>query len=1579
MEATEQDVMLEGSEDLMSTSATSTNGSDTNGCGKKSSATSPDPTSYVAKARVTRPTPPAPSKNPMQFVQIKPCNLYQTAQQQLKKAEEVKKLKEVKKEEPEEWQNNLDNWKSSRRKRVEHIIDRVVETKKLELEEHDRMRRKSKTFTEMMEERAERGGPRGRAKLASLAVYNEDETNDLSDLGIGTSSASGKSSLSEDYDNNSVMSDNAAELDKAIGAAGSGAAGAASRNVDEQQNHINRNGSNGNHNNGVAVGQASTSNASKAAGREYISSPGYDTSSSTAPASSPDPCEYTYEGAIQDYKQRVQRASSNGNANANGKVNGEPIAYPTRRGSKIEDRLSGFEVTSPSDTQEGVEKQKVDVPKVDISKRKEIFEQAKSSSSHGAASAAPKVVLRDRLTNGNGGAPAGFKPEVKRLSGDISSIRDRMQSLEQQRNAFNSSKSVDVPVPPLKQRLNSLQQSVTKEEQKKPPLVALIDARQLEIMRGEEERMRQQQQQKKEQHLAQHQTTVASPPTAAPPALIIEEPPATSANDDSGIQEDTSEELQQQQQQLNAAIAALALEERQLEEAANAVNQIEAEFDELTDLNPSPLPPSPARPAAQTSSSSPSSSSAASAPIQAANQAAAPPLRDMEFSINEALELALEAIDRETTPRPMDKAQQLAEKPEEEEEEHHNEKQQEDSKQEPKSEPEQGGTHTEGGGDMPNKTDEQKQGEREPIYENVSSTISMHEVDNEQIATMTITTQTQAATRRSHRRSIPNNQTSNSNNNENNQNTNQTNSNSNNSNQSENNPAAAAATATAPPLAPIVPPTASAAAGEAEPYYQVPKATEPYYDAPKHLRPVPVYENIEIFYSGLEISQGSALPPVGLMEPPKEKPPPPPTESPPPVPVRDSRVDELDGLDSSLGHNTDTWSSDNTYETISNGTRRQLQGQLLEPAQPSPPIKRMNSTKRIKKELRNKRSSFLGIETDGDLDDMESYLELTVAPPPDMAQLLQEERRLEKQLYIKAGLCDSSDTGDSRDSGVSENHSRQSSEHYTNSSEENDTQSEATPPPLPPPPATTHLGEVIYQNENLLLAAQTPLLQTVKGNSAESWTESATAAAAATQSLSEATATANAKMQSIEEKIREQGEVLRVERELLHFSQEELKRQRENLLLRENLARRELQHGAKMLMSNNRRSLQDLHHGLGIGNGMLSAFQPPPPPQHHQQPLHPTHPQQIYANVPQQQQQQQQQKAALYAYHQMDTDYRKSMSDLNEFSNRLMLPPTPPTKPLRAMHIAAANGHGLEPDYAVSTRQRQPPVPYGGSLVKIAGAPMGPRLSGPGYPVQASAAAAYHHQSAQNLSNMSRNTLLALSATPKPKYTDGWVQVQQRKSYDSNLANDPAWLSAQQQKRKSMPDYGGAVYNNNHWLLQEAEQRRIDQLNRRSMPASKSNGKPLPDSIIQTLTERVQSKGIGERKRFDGNGNYSQVNGNTNNGYQQQPHQQQQQQPQHPQKTNSSSNNNNNSNGSQEKVLSVSGKKKCSHCGDELGRGAAMIIESLLLFYHINCFKCCVCHVQLGDGLNGTDVRVRNHKLHCQNCYSSDEFKFSCV
>ncbi|KHN88761.1 LIM and calponin homology domains-containing protein 1 [Toxocara canis] len=84
---------------------------------------------------------------------------------------------------------------------------------------------------------------------------------------------------------------------------------------------------------------------------------------------------------------------------------------------------------------------------------------------------------------------------------------------------------------------------------------------------------------------------------------------------------------------------------------------------------------------------------------------------------------------------------------------------------------------------------------------------------------------------------------------------------------------------------------------------------------------------------------------------------------------------------------------------------------------------------------------------------------------------------------------------------------------------------------------------------------------------------------------------------------------------------------------------------------------------------------------------------------------------------------------------------------------------------------------------------------------------------------------------------------------------------------------------------------------------------------------------------------------------------------------------------SSEPVVAVSGKHKCSHCQMELGRGAAMIIESLNLFYHLSCFRCYVCNTSLGNGTQGADVRVRDSKLHCQSCYSNDEagLKFSQV
>ncbi|XP_029700539.1 LIM domain only protein 7 isoform X3 [Takifugu rubripes] len=66
---------------------------------------------------------------------------------------------------------------------------------------------------------------------------------------------------------------------------------------------------------------------------------------------------------------------------------------------------------------------------------------------------------------------------------------------------------------------------------------------------------------------------------------------------------------------------------------------------------------------------------------------------------------------------------------------------------------------------------------------------------------------------------------------------------------------------------------------------------------------------------------------------------------------------------------------------------------------------------------------------------------------------------------------------------------------------------------------------------------------------------------------------------------------------------------------------------------------------------------------------------------------------------------------------------------------------------------------------------------------------------------------------------------------------------------------------------------------------------------------------------------------------------------------------------------SVSGKKICTFCDIPLGKGAAMIIESLGLCYHLSCFKCFDCKAELGGSEAGAEVRIRNKQLYCNLCY----------
>ncbi|XP_048052938.1 LIM domain only protein 7b isoform X2 [Megalobrama amblycephala] len=67
----------------------------------------------------------------------------------------------------------------------------------------------------------------------------------------------------------------------------------------------------------------------------------------------------------------------------------------------------------------------------------------------------------------------------------------------------------------------------------------------------------------------------------------------------------------------------------------------------------------------------------------------------------------------------------------------------------------------------------------------------------------------------------------------------------------------------------------------------------------------------------------------------------------------------------------------------------------------------------------------------------------------------------------------------------------------------------------------------------------------------------------------------------------------------------------------------------------------------------------------------------------------------------------------------------------------------------------------------------------------------------------------------------------------------------------------------------------------------------------------------------------------------------------------------------------LSGRRMCSRCERPLGKGAAMVIDSLELCFHIGCFKCVSCRTDLGRGAeSGAQVRVRHRQLFCNACYS---------
>ncbi|XP_054270068.1 LIM domain only protein 7 isoform X3 [Macrosteles quadrilineatus] len=1231
----------------------------------------------IIPTRTTKVVASKPAANPLQFVKVGPCDLSRYAQEQLKKAEEVKKVKPERRDEAEDWQSNLDNWKVSRRKRQEHIIERVVEVKKLELEEHDRNRRRSKTFNEMLEERTSKG------RKTSLPVYKDDD-NDLSDLGLSTQKnrENGDDNVFDDCKSTSTSRDNLSSTSSSVA-----------------------NGENGNSVNGH-----------------------HDE-------------EYTYDRAIQNYvnytESRIRGRSltpSEDNSNlSNGlaKKSSPPVPAKPRRGScKIEEKLTELEQIkkksmSTNDLSENSRKP-LSLPKVDISKRKEMFEKTQdedmsNSKTRLSGDFGSTKSIRDRVTSfSKASEDSQANKKLNRISGEIS-VKDRLSSIERQNSTEQNSTSPKsnsavngTPITQsVKDRLSSLQKSSV--NQAKPATV-------------------------------QSQVTKEK-------LKVKEEPITKTVKKDDLVSNSENNQINR-------------VKENNSKNINHSYTNGTTKEDEVSDNME------------EKSTSSPSDEMYESKRQQHYRHRS---LDSLDVDSNDGV--GNESFERVQSLEDLDYCRNYP-----------------PSSVSGDTDREDSGIHT---ADVSSSVSQADDCDLHLDGEFHQQPTILEEINkNSELTSSLIVKQI-----------------------------------------SQMNKFEGIVSEGGHHLTAL-----SVDIGDK----QTLMATDSM--AVFSQTDSKLIEDIEVVFP---------LSPSTL-EPPKEKPPPPPMET-----------------------------SDDDDQNTTNIDKPVL-------------LRRLDSTKRIKKEIRQKRSSFLGIEGSNDDNYLEPELEL-VRRPPDISSFLAEEKRLEQQLLYRQSICSESE---SRDSGVelekhnddltwtTMHHSRDNSETYANLS------------------TTSEEEEIVKKEREILEMLEREEINRYNSTSQE--------------------------QDNIGEKLAVRLRELEAEKSRLEWEREEESRRR----LAEEAARQQHQSRiqARELQLCKQEQAQDVQE-LDLNTEMLIAERKRLEAEQ--------------ASLARQrdlmlQQYNHNHNRSLTDVRVLETgyagDYRRSMTDLRA-PDQVVSTYRPPQIP----ETPCDNRRSM-PDLAA----RRPPPPIPPAKPLIIPRTQDKRMSSP--------------------QQMTRQTLQALAAAPKSRLSDNWLQ---------------------QPRRNPKPN------NYQHWLVQEAEQRRITEMHQRQAPPPRRpvpppppqqqwaggspqytnwqppqprQDKPLPDAIIQSLTQRVQNR-LGDpnnnRRRMEvvpppapvvesRNHNHTVVESRNHN---------------HTVVDSRNQNHNHTAAAeSQEKMLSVSGKKKCSHCGEELGRGAAMIIESLRLFYHIDCFKCCVCCVQLGDGLMGTDVRVRNNKLHCHNCYSSDDgVKFSCV
>ncbi|XP_047988173.1 LIM domain only protein 7 isoform X3 [Leguminivora glycinivorella] len=1319
--------------------------------------------------------PGKPATNPLQFVRVAPAELGSRAREQLRRAELAKRTEPARVERQEEWQSNLDNWKSSRRKRVEHIIERCVEVRRME-NEPSQPRAKSKTFNEMLEERA------GRRRVP-LPLYAEDDGHDLSDLGIGTSST--KSSLSEDCDTHSLASDG----------------------MDLDKNH------------------SDVDNLSNCDNRKLGSSANeYDTCT-TMTISSPEPEEYTYEGAIEGYKSRiisqtnstiVKTVVNNSKEKSPDKINGDLNRIRTTVSNKIEEKVSSFQRERADERNNN---QKKDLPKVDIHKRREQFERENSQESQNK----PKL------------------PDIVNKK----SIKERLSSLERFTEETNIQKSssdlnkLPTEVKPLKERLSNLEKvksaSTEPDKAKRLSNGDLGNAKSLKerlsslkSQTSEEEKITKTEVKEVSMSLKERLSCLDAAKNKEIPKISVEE--QTLVTEKSAAKE---EELNGNLIQ-NSLKASLTGIENQMQSFCRSLDSLDingqtspSSFERVQsfeDFDCADMQNNTAHSDIETEDSGihTAKDSAPADDIADLTQVASPigePMVEIsEYeSSNEDGTIALEPMKIEEPTEIMSEPVQSI--PEDIViEEIAQEEAQDISKADSDS--------------ASNYLQALSQPEELSVTEEVTE-IQMDKEDEDTLKsldnqdTSVIDALELAFQELDSEDSCVNNSTMED--------------------------------------------------SVKEPKHTEAKTNDVLDFTEKSV--TPLYENMDIFFQN-SVHDGAAFPldlPTNVMEPPKEKPPPPPTED-----------DEL----------------------LGNGN-----------------FKHTSSARRIKKEIRNKRTSFLGIE--GQVDD---YLDADLsAPRPDITSFLQEETKIEKLLYKRTLSHDNAKLRDSRDSGVdvdrgpsaeawykqsspetSNPHSRQNSEPYTNVTVTSDEEEASKKSENFASNLTSKLTDLAQPDIDSL----DKKLQEQQGRTNEDWPDGHDDA--------------------------HTKEVLRFERELLQLEQEELRRQRDNLMRDQTrIIQKSVQDVSekpplrKAASENHRHSMPNL-----LVNESYTPVEPQPEVKYDdsikRKPFVSEEHIQRHFGV-------EESRKVLY---------EDTREDVRRRPPQPVLPPKPRSREsiereitMRSSRVPSAVEYAnVERTAHVQLRSKPAPAP----------APVMPNGN-------------YHP--------MTRHTLQALSAAPTPKLISG---------------NE--WLA--QRARKP------AGYNyNQHWLIQEAEQRRIDEQRSKlraaqrhsyhqDMPASallnmhhiSTSQQHLPQEykrLIRADTERPAvpppvrpepplRTGSSPRELRpdirDQARTHTSPNAKTSPRIESLEKREAKSEPR------------------EDKLLSVSGRRKCSHCGEELGRGAAMIIESLSLCYHVWCFTCAVCGAALGDGRAGADVRVRARRLHCHHCYSGDDGrKYSAV